>query len=183
MGKVSGILGFFLSCDTPYLAGKLKGQNSKDRESDYSKLRDDLLKSILTQRKEGRLQAYEAREYYDEAVQCDFELEDPYHDSEAYDLLAKFLGQDWYMEVPTKTTGEHEYLHRIIDAVKLGLAQWQAEQSNKQHPVEVLRGMAGVVAQSQGLEVDHASFDKVKAETDKPHPLTKKAAEDWRSPD
>jgi len=133
MGKGNVITGFFLSCDTHYLAGKMKGQDSRDTEPDFDTFKQQLLEAIRNGEAPVGSHGHQyTAESLEEIEDHEFEAHTVHDDCEANRIAEHYMGEDWYEQVPHRQTQSYTYLCRIIDAVKAGLKQWQYEQVAKE---------------------------------------------------
>jgi hypothetical protein len=107
---------FVRSCDNQYLAKNLSRIPSE--VDDLTKLRQDLLKTVLTKRKALELNGEEAREYFDEIKSFD-----PEEIMTKHNLLYKLYGDEWWQCIPKKSNPDYEYLCRIITTVKEALKE------------------------------------------------------------
>lgn len=112
---------FFCSCDKHYLAGKLSGISHQI--IDYDNLDCWLINKVKARRKEKEIDADEARELLsDIAVHVE---NDEYwlKSSVGLDMCRRVFGDEYWYQYPMISNPQYEYLCRIIDTVKLALAE------------------------------------------------------------
>lgn len=118
-GGMSGdpVEDFFCRCDEHYLAGNL-APGLRSELDDLEGLVDHARDDICTRRRELELDKDEARKL--------FELADDLRGVESLDSAAspmsEIFGDEWWYSIPEKPNPDYQYLCKIINAVKSGLA-------------------------------------------------------------
>lgn len=106
---------FFCSCDEDYLANNLS--SIRPTMPDYEGLYTKAKKNVLQKRRKGwELDKDGARRLFDK---LDHHVE---HATDVdTDAMQEIFGDEWWHEIPDAPNHEHEYLCRIINAVKVAL--------------------------------------------------------------
>jgi hypothetical protein len=107
---------FVMSCDNHYLAKNLS--KIPCEIDDLTKLRQDMLKTILSKRKALEINGEEARECFDGIKDLD-----PEEIMTQHEFLSLCYGDEWWYCVPKKPNPDYEYLCRIITTVKEALKE------------------------------------------------------------
>lgn len=117
-GAMSGrtVQDFFAGCDNGYLISNLAPGLSHEI-SDGEIITEHIRKKVIQMRKEGDLDASEAREIYDDCY-C---IDGP-GDLQHWEHTKVMFGDEWwYADLPTRPNPEYVYLCRILDAVREGI--------------------------------------------------------------
>lgn len=122
MGKGCDIADFFISCDSPYLIGRLDS-NLQSTVFDPDGLRDRIKAEVIKQRRSGKLKNYEARDLLDEAEHIS-EIQ-----TDNVDLMCRVWGVsfEWWHDSPEMPNPDYEYLERIVKAVQDALRKMKEE--------------------------------------------------------
>lgn len=112
---------FFVSCNTPYLVGKLS--KVKEQTDDYEALHGILLEALKEQRDLMGWQRARDIEWLltdDESIfSDDDDAKGWVNDNNG--VLIDLLGEDWIYQIPQKENPDYVYMVKIIDTVKESL--------------------------------------------------------------
>lgn len=123
MGANTNVQQFVASCGADYIIGCMTSMYSEI--ADYEGLAAVVKKNIIQERRWRSVSKEAAREAFDSVP--DFEDEASCHFEDAF--LSKWIGDEWWHEIPQKPNPDYEYLERIINAVKDGLKAYMAGES------------------------------------------------------
>jgi hypothetical protein len=109
------IIEFVTTCDNAYLAKNLS--KIPTEVDDPDKLKQDMIKTVLSKRKSLDLNEKDAREYFDALSDTDSEslIADQ-------DLLFNVYGEEWWYKIPKRPNPDYVYLCKIITIVKEALS-------------------------------------------------------------
>lgn len=119
MGEGNTLSSFMQSASVQYLADKFGGGMKKD-EYDLELTIAFAKQEIIRRRKEGDIDPEMARDVWDD-LRHETSLDNDMHFNS--DLWYKIFGDEFWHGFQTRPTDDYLYLCRILEQVKLGLAQ------------------------------------------------------------